>query len=221
MGPYSPSQEPNRVGSSHAIKSTHISNLNPQTNHPPTDATVPADRRESTGRPQGLTKRGKEDKKKRKKETQTHLHSLLIPVLSKAPDLPPLDLKDRSRAPPRPPPRRLDALVRLPTVAPLGAVPQQHVPVLCPRLVEPHDPQVIHRRHHFRVRLGVVHGRAAPGECRRRPEPRVRVAEVRDRLRASVLRRRVGYRHVLLAQLDVFLLVGVVKCGLVSACVML
>jgi len=146
--------------------------------------------------------------------SSTHLHSLLIPILRKTPNLALLNLENRRGRPPRMPARPLDPLVRLSAVAALGRVPQQHVAVFGPGLVEAHDVQVRDARHDDAVRLRVVHGGFGAGESGGAPEPGVGVAEVRHAGAAGVFGRRVGDGHVFFAEGDIVLQCGVVLDGL-------
>jgi hypothetical protein len=81
-------------------------------------------------------------------------------------------------------------------MTPARRIPQQHVAVFRPCLVEPLDLEVRHALHDDGMRGGVVHGGLATGESGRRPEPAVGVAEVRDGGGARVLGGRVGDGHV-------------------------
>ena len=76
------------------------------------------------------------------------------------------------------PPRLRDSLIRFPTMTALSCIPQQHVPVFRPRLVEPNYVEISDAFHDDAVRLRVVHWCLGAGECGGGPEPGVWGAEV-------------------------------------------
>ena len=94
---------------------------------------------------------------------------------------------------------------QFPTVAALCGVPQEDMAVLREDLVEAHDVEISHTGHHDGVRVSIVHGCFTAGKGRWSPKPAVVAAEVAHRISTFVLRGRVCDRHVLFAELDVFL----------------
>ena len=119
-------------------------------------------------------------------------HIQFVPLLSPSLNLPPFNLKNRTRTPLRLLSTRLDPVMRLPAMTALGGVPQQHMSVFGEDDVVRLDVEVGDGGHDVGVRIGVVLWGVAGWECSGRGEGGVGVAEMGDCGAAFIFRGGIG-----------------------------